>query len=152
MCNGTYTCYCFSCQRKMTDANLNFKVLLYSNVKNSEEESSNDQFFWFLPNSTPPKEVNLEFISFLTSRDFKMKPLTFEERLQKFTLFEGKAQVFIFALVAGLELEENQGYMPGLYSNLKCLATVFSYTDLLHLPMLIACARDKIIFFHQRCH
>ena len=122
----------------MTDANLNFKVLLYSNVKNSEEESSKDQFVWFLPNSTPPKEVNLPFFAFLTSRDFSKRPLTFEERLRKFTLFEGKAQVFIFALVAGFgQLEENQGYMPGLYSTLKSLATMIHYGDLLYLPMLI---------------
>ena len=121
----------------MSEKFMNFKVLLYSNVRNSQEESSTDRFVWFLPNAIPSGKVNPQLISFLTSRDFSKKPLNFDERLRKFTLFEDKAKVFIFAVLVGSELKENQGYMPGFYSTLKCLGTIIPYGDLLYLPMLI---------------
>ena len=88
---------------------VNFKVLLYTNGKSPQEESSSDRFVWFLPNDIPVNQENSQLFSFLTSRDFHQKPLNFEERLRKFTLFADKAKVFIFAILAGAELKENQG-------------------------------------------
>ena len=136
-CINVYQLCANICNAKMTEKIMNFKVLLYSNVRNRQEESSTDRFVWFLPNAIPPTKINPQLISFLTSRDFSKKPLNFDERLRKFTLFEDKAQVFIFAVLAGSELNENQGYMPGFYSTLKCLGTIIPYGDLLYLPMLI---------------
>ena len=95
---------------KMTSEKLvHFKVLLYTNGKSPQEESSSDRFVWFLPNDIPVNQDNSQLFSFLTSRDFHQKPLNFEERLRKFTLFADKAKVFIFAILAGAELKENQG-------------------------------------------
>ena len=92
-----------------TEKLVNFKVLLYTNRKSPQEESSSDRFVWFLPNDIPVNQDNSQLFSFLTSRDFHQKPLNFEERLRKFTLFADKAKVFIFAILAGAELKENQG-------------------------------------------
>ena len=114
-------------------AELDFKVLLFSNVKNTEDQISNDRFVWLLPSTV--KVFGSELKVFLTSRDFRYKPLTIEERLRKFTLFQDKAQVFVFAILSGSELEET-GFMPFYYSVLKHLTKV-PYGDLLYLPLLI---------------
>ena len=110
----------------MTEKIMNFKVLLYSNVRNRQEESSTDRFVWFLPNAIPPAKINPQLISFLTSRDFSQKPLNFDERLRKFTLFEDKAQ------------NSSPSAHPGPYtfyrmflpSSVLELKTFFSFSDL----------------------